>query len=159
MRVSVVIPARDAAETLGETLDSLVLQTHRAWEAVAVDDGSRDGTAAIADRWSEYIAQNGRTPIGPLARRLDLLATLDLRPALAEITTEVLILHGNEDRIVPRRYFDELTGGLPRATGVVMPMVGHQPHYTHFEALAQAIGEFCLPCRPEGDCQREAHPG
>jgi hypothetical protein len=40
MRVSVVIPARDAGETLAETLDSLLAQTHAAWEAIVVDDGS-----------------------------------------------------------------------------------------------------------------------
>jgi pimeloyl-ACP methyl ester carboxylesterase len=110
--------------------------------------------AGIADRWDYYLEQNGLTPIGPLAHRLDLLAGLDLRPILPEIPTEILVLQGNEDRIVPRPYFDELLGLLPKAQGLVMPMVGHQPHYTHFEALAQAIGDYLLPCRPEG-CERE----
>lgn len=107
----------------------------------------------IADRWGYYVEQNGLTPIGPLAGRLDLLAGLDLRPLLPSVAAEVLVLQGNEDRIVPRPYFDELTAGLPNARGVIMPLVGHQPHYTHFEALAQAIGDHFLPCRPEG-CER-----
>lgn len=113
--------------------------------------------AVVADRWAYYLDQNGRTPIGPLAHRLDLVASFDLRPALGSIATEILVLQGNEDRIIPRRYYDELIGGLPHATGLVLPMVGHQPHYTHFEALAQAIGGFLLPCA-EGECSRESAP-
>jgi glycosyltransferase involved in cell wall biosynthesis len=46
--VSVIIPAHDSADTLGETLDSLLVQTHPAWEAIVVDDGSSDDTAEVA---------------------------------------------------------------------------------------------------------------
>ncbi|MCI0340564.1 MAG: glycosyltransferase [Planctomycetales bacterium] len=46
-RVSVLLPVRDGAETLPEALGSLLSQTLRDLEVVAVDDGSRDGTAAI----------------------------------------------------------------------------------------------------------------
>ncbi|HVS00991.1 MAG TPA: trifunctional glycosyltransferase/class I SAM-dependent methyltransferase/polysaccharide deacetylase [Thermoanaerobaculia bacterium] len=48
MDVSVVIPARDAASTLGETLGSLQAQTFPGWEAIVIDDGSTDGTAELA---------------------------------------------------------------------------------------------------------------
>jgi pimeloyl-ACP methyl ester carboxylesterase len=112
----------------------------------------------VLDRWPYFVEQNGLTPIAPLARRLDMLARLDLRPILKEVPTEILILHGNEDRLIPRRYYDELCAVLPNAQGVLMPLVGHQPHFTHPEALAQAIGDFLLPCAPGGcpnDEQRE----
>jgi hypothetical protein len=46
--VSVIIPAHNAAATLAATLDSVVRQTHSVWEAVIIDDGSTDGTRAIA---------------------------------------------------------------------------------------------------------------
>ena len=101
----------------------------------------------IRDRWNYYLEQNGLTPIGPLAHRLDLLARLDLRPQLASIPTEILLLQGNEDRIVAQSAFEELCAGLSNARGVVMPMVGHQPHFTHAEALAAAVIEWCLPWR------------
>jgi peptidoglycan/xylan/chitin deacetylase (PgdA/CDA1 family)/GT2 family glycosyltransferase/SAM-dependent methyltransferase len=48
MKVSVVIPARNAGETLAETLASLRAQTLESWEALVVDDGSTDDTAAVA---------------------------------------------------------------------------------------------------------------
>jgi pimeloyl-ACP methyl ester carboxylesterase len=112
----------------------------------------------IADRWSFYAEQNGLTPIAPLAARLDLLGKLDLRPALKAIKTEILLLQGNEDGLVPRRYFDELCRELPNARGVIMPLVGHQPHFTHAEGLAQALSDWFLPCAP-GGCPSEAKPG
>lgn len=115
----------------------------------------------VADRWPIYLHENGLTPIAPLAHRLDLVARLDLRPILAEIPVETLLLQGNEDRIVSRQHFDDLRASLPKGLGVVMPMVGHQPHYTHAESLAGTISEFLLPCGT-GGCPHEpseAGPG
>jgi hypothetical protein len=43
-RVSVLLPVRDAGVWLQECLDSLARQTLDAYEVVAVDDGSRDGS-------------------------------------------------------------------------------------------------------------------
>jgi peptidoglycan/xylan/chitin deacetylase (PgdA/CDA1 family) len=47
-RVSVIVPARNAAQTLSETLASLCTQTLAAWEALVVDDRSTDATAQLA---------------------------------------------------------------------------------------------------------------
>jgi len=95
-----------------------------------------------ADRWSYYVEQNGLTPIGPMAHRIDLLTRLDLRPSLRSIDTEVLLLQGDRDKIVPISNYRMLLQELPRAQGLLMPGVGHQPHFTHPEWLAQAIGDF-----------------
>jgi glycosyltransferase involved in cell wall biosynthesis len=46
--VTVVIPAYNAARTLGETLASVMRQTLPVAEIIVVDDGSTDGTAAVA---------------------------------------------------------------------------------------------------------------
>lgn len=50
--VSVIIPARNAASTLAQTLQSLLAQDWTDWEAVIVDDGSTDDTARLIDRWA-----------------------------------------------------------------------------------------------------------
>lgn len=47
-RVSVLLPAYNAASTLGAALESVRRQTERDWECLVVDDGSRDGTANVA---------------------------------------------------------------------------------------------------------------
>lgn len=48
MHVTIVIPAHNAASTIGETLLSVFEQSTGAWQAVVVDDGSTDATASIA---------------------------------------------------------------------------------------------------------------
>jgi peptidoglycan/xylan/chitin deacetylase (PgdA/CDA1 family)/2-polyprenyl-3-methyl-5-hydroxy-6-metoxy-1,4-benzoquinol methylase len=48
VRVSVIIPTHNAAGTTHETLESLLAQTSNRWEAIIVDDGSSDDTAAVA---------------------------------------------------------------------------------------------------------------
>lgn len=58
--ISVVIPAYNRRETLGTTLDSLLAQTYRDWEAIIVDDGSRDDTAGVA---KEYAARDARITV------------------------------------------------------------------------------------------------
>jgi hypothetical protein len=55
--VSVILPAYNAALTLGETLASLSAQTMTAWEAIIVDDGSTDRTA---DRAAAFAAKDPR---------------------------------------------------------------------------------------------------
>ena len=60
--VSVVVAARNAAGTVGETLASLSAQSWPAWEAVVVDDGSTDATAAIV---TQLAAAEGRIRLVP----------------------------------------------------------------------------------------------
>ena len=48
--VSVVIPARNAAATLAQTLASVQAQTLPDWEALVIDDASTDATALVAQR-------------------------------------------------------------------------------------------------------------
>jgi glycosyltransferase involved in cell wall biosynthesis len=50
MRVSVVIPAFNAISLLPETLDSLANQVRKPDEVIVIDDGSIDGTAALAEQ-------------------------------------------------------------------------------------------------------------
>ncbi len=48
-RLSVLLPARDAAATLAVALRSVQRQRETCFECVVVDDGSRDATRAVAD--------------------------------------------------------------------------------------------------------------
>lgn len=57
MNVSVIIPAYNAAETIRDTLQSLLEQTFSQWEAIVVNDGSTDRTAEITE---EFIKKDSR---------------------------------------------------------------------------------------------------
>lgn len=50
-RISVIIPAHNAAALLAETLDSVIAQTYVDWEAIVADDASTDGTYALARKY------------------------------------------------------------------------------------------------------------
>jgi glycosyltransferase involved in cell wall biosynthesis len=50
VRVSVIVPARDAAATIEATFAGLAAQERAPDEVIVVDDGSSDGTAAVLER-------------------------------------------------------------------------------------------------------------
>lgn len=50
--ISVVVPVYNCAPYLDACLQSLEAQTLQNWEAVLVDDGSTDGSAALCDAWA-----------------------------------------------------------------------------------------------------------
>lgn len=50
--VSIVVPVYHVAQYLGECVDSLLAQTYPALEIILVDDGGKDGSAEICDRYA-----------------------------------------------------------------------------------------------------------
>ncbi|MBA85570.1 glycosyltransferase family 2 protein [Thalassobius sp. S69A] len=51
-RFSIIIPAYNAANTIGDTLSAIVAQTYTDWEALVIDDGSVDATREIVGQWT-----------------------------------------------------------------------------------------------------------
>jgi peptidoglycan/xylan/chitin deacetylase (PgdA/CDA1 family)/GT2 family glycosyltransferase len=51
--ISLIIPVHDNAGTIRRTLQSVQAQSHGGWEAIVVDDGSKDRSAAIAARMAQ----------------------------------------------------------------------------------------------------------
>ena len=56
MRISVIIPAYNAASTLEECLKSVARQTVRPFEVILVDDGSTDNTRRVAAKFEANLA-------------------------------------------------------------------------------------------------------
>ena len=61
-RVSILMPFRNAADTIAETLDSIQRQTFGAYELLAVDDGSTDASTRIV---TQYAAKDRRIRLYP----------------------------------------------------------------------------------------------
>jgi len=55
--ISIIIPTYNRADLIGETLNSLIVQTHQNWECIIVDDGSIDGTEELI---KSYIRKDSR---------------------------------------------------------------------------------------------------
>jgi len=53
MRIGIVTPAFNVAPYLGDAIRSVLAQTHQDWTMTIVDDGSTDGTAAIAEGFAD----------------------------------------------------------------------------------------------------------
>ena len=63
--VSVIMAAYNAAEHIGEALESVLAQDWQPLEVVVVDDGSTDDTGAIVGRYPEvvYVRQDNQGPV------------------------------------------------------------------------------------------------
>lgn len=106
-RVSILLPFRDAAVTLGAALDSLAAQTLTDWEGLLIDDGSTDASAAVARaaaagdrRWRLLRAGGGLVDAlnrGLAAARAPLVARMDADDlALPErLARQVALLDGD----------------------------------------------------------------
>ncbi len=93
--VSVIIPTRNAEATLAEALESLLAQSQSAWEACVVDDGSTDGTAAIAQ---DYAARDHRIS---LLRQPHAGVSQARNRGLAQARHEWTLFLDADDRLAP----------------------------------------------------------
>lgn len=51
LKVSIIMPAFNAAKTIAESMESVLRQTFTEWELIVIDDGSTDETAEIVERF------------------------------------------------------------------------------------------------------------
>jgi glycosyltransferase involved in cell wall biosynthesis len=97
--VSVIIGAYNAERYLAEAIDSVLAQTHRPFELIVVDDGSTDGTAAVAEAYGGLVRcirqQNG----GMAASR---------NRAIPEAGGEYLAFLDADDRFTPTKLEQQL---------------------------------------------------
>jgi pimeloyl-ACP methyl ester carboxylesterase len=69
---------------------------------------------------------------------------LNLEARLGEISVPVLVITGDDDRIVPTADSVRLAGELPNATLVVVPECGHVPQEECPQAFLEAVTAFLL---------------
>ncbi len=88
---SVVIPAYNAERYLGEAIESVLTQTYAPIETIVVDDGSSDGTAAVA-RSSPGVELIVQENAGPAAAR---------NRGFAASHGEIVAFHDADDLMTP----------------------------------------------------------
>ena len=109
-KISVVIPALNAAETLGEQLEALADQQYfHDWEVIVVDNGSVDGTNAVAQNTRRHGRCTVRVVIEP-HRGLNRARNAGVRAAFAD---HVAIC--DADDVVESLWLCNLEDGLEEA--------------------------------------------
>ena len=120
-RISVVVPAYNVADWLPRCLDSLRAQTHEALEIIVVNDGSTDGTAAVADC---YAAKDGRIRV--IHKENGGVTSARLRGA-EEATGQWLGFADGDDEIEPDMYARLLRNAYAHDADITH--CGHQIHF------------------------------
>lgn len=105
IRVSIVVPAYNAAGTIACTLDSVLAQSHAAWHAVVVDDGSTDETGRIV---AEYALRDPRIT---LVRQANGGESAARNAGIAQAAFEWLLFLDADDWIAPA-YLARMTDAL-----------------------------------------------
>jgi hypothetical protein len=121
-RVSVLVPTFEQAHFIARALASLQAQTLDAWEAVVVDDGSRDATAAVVAPFLEDAR----------IRYLALVANEGLGRALnvaLDATTAPLVAYLPSDDVIYPRHLETLAAALAAAPDAVLAVSGVRWHY------------------------------
>jgi len=133
-KVSIIVPAKDEEETLGNVLDDLNKTIANLpkyeFEVICVDDHSTDATANIARSFGATVVENTRKPGKGMA----------LRAGFEAAKGDVLVMldadysHRAED--LPR-----MLEGLTEGVGLVIGsrVVGGSEEYTHIRALGNVF--------------------
>lgn len=100
---------------------------------------------SFPDIWDHFLDCSGRARLAAFAGQAYMLHRLDLRPTLPAIRQPVLLICGDQDRVVPRVHQEMLLQGLPNAGRVVIEGCGHVPSYTHPDIYAEVIRQFLTP--------------
>ena len=104
--ISVIIPVKNVAPTLAQTLQCLQAQTFKYWEAIIVDDGSTDDTASIA---STFVQNDARIRLVTQPYSQGVSAARNR--GLSETTAPWVMFLDGDDWVVPH-YFSYMLATL-----------------------------------------------
>ena len=105
-KISIIVPAYNIETYLARTLDSILAQTYPNIEVIVVNDGSKDGTGAVLDR---FATQDPR--IRAIHKENGGVTSARLR-GLAEATGEWIGFVDGDDLIEPDMYARLLENAL-----------------------------------------------
>lgn len=139
-RVSVLLPAWNAAGTIGAALASLTRQTEPSWQCLVLDDGSDDATAVIA---ADAALSDARIAVARGPHR-GIVATL--QDGLARCTGE-FVARMDADDLMHRRRLRAQVAALDADTGLagvgthvrIVPRRGLTPRHREYERWLNAM--------------------
>ncbi len=105
-RVSVITPFLDAQEFLGEAVESVLGQTTRDWELLLIDDGSTDGSSAIARDYAERFPGQIRCFEHPGHRNLGKSTSRNL--GVSQARGEFIVFLDADDVLLPHKLEHQL---------------------------------------------------
>lgn len=117
-RVSVVVPFLNAEQFLGEAIGSVQAQSFTDWELLLVDDGSSDGSAAMARRLAQESGGKIRYLSHPAGENRGISASLNL--GIRESAGDLIALIDSDDFWFPPKLEEQvrILDSHPRAAMV-----------------------------------------
>lgn len=102
--VSIIMGIYNCAETLPESIDSILAQSFSDWELILCDDGSADSTYAVAQRYAEKYPERIRL----LKNEKNLGLNLTLNRCLREARGAFIARQDGDDLSLPHRLQTEV---------------------------------------------------
>lgn len=106
--ISCIIIFWNAARFLGEAVESVLAQTYDRWELILVDDGSTDGSGAIAGDFAERYPQRIRYVHHPDRQNLGMSASRNL--GIRHSTGEYVAFLDADDTWFPYAFKEQVAG-------------------------------------------------
>jgi glycosyltransferase involved in cell wall biosynthesis len=163
-RVSVVMPVFNGERFLSEAIESVLAQTYPHWELVLIDDGSRDASFAIAER---YAAQDARVRPFRNEQNLGIVKTRNRAFAEADPRSEFFAVLDGDDVCMPDRLALQveflsahpdhaLVGGNTLIIDEQGRVVGRRVYPSAHEDIARVITRYNPIAQPTCTLRRSA---
>lgn len=146
--LSVIIPVYNASRTLARCLESIQRSSRQPMECIVIDDGSTDGSAAIAERFRATVLSAGKRQGPAAARNLgarsaagDTLVFVDADVAVHAGTLELFAVRFEQDPEL-----DAAIGSYddaPADGGIVSHFKNLMHHFVHQNGRAEASTFWC----------------
>jgi glycosyltransferase involved in cell wall biosynthesis len=137
LTVSVIIPAFNAASTLGECLGAVLQSSMPASEVIVHDDGSTDGTAAIASSFPVQML-SGKVTTGGAATGRNAAAAIAKSEILVFVDSDVVVHRSAIEQLVMEMVNDPTVDAAfgsyddqPRTRHVTALYANLRHHYMH----------------------------